>query len=184
MAVETSNKLSGITIGLHWVVAIFMIGLIALGLYMEDSEVLLLYILHKSFGVIALVFILVRVIWRLTKGWPEPASAYKAWEQKLSKIVHWLLLIGMVLFPVSGMVMSGAAGYGIPLFGLELMEMNFDPNDPQKIIPHSAAVAKLAGSIHGLLGNVFIALISLHVIGALKHHFMDKDKTLLRMLGK
>ena len=181
---DSLERLSPLTIGLHWIVAVFIIGMVALGIYMDEFEVGRLYPIHKSLGVIAFVVIVPRVIWRAMNGWPQPVSQYKVWEQRLSKVVHWLLLIGMVLFPVSGMLMSGLGGHGVPLFGLELVPMNPDPANPQKMLPINGDMAKLAGGVHGLLGNLFIVLISLHVLGALKHHFLDGDRTLHRMVGK
>jgi len=179
-----NNRLSCTTIFLHWVVAVFIIGLIAVGIYMEENEVISLYGWHKSFGVLALLFILARVIWRIKEGWPTPASEYKPWEKKLSRVTHWILLIGMVLFPISGMVMSGFGGYGIKVFGLELMAMNFDPANPKEILPVNEALSGVGYLIHTNLGNLFIVVISLHLLGALKHHVMDKDRTLKRMLGR
>lgn len=184
MQTDRKEQLSPATIVLHWIVAVLIIGLIAVGIYMEENEVISLYGWHKSFGVIALLFILARVIWRIREGWLAPASDYKAWEKKLARLTQWILLIGMVLFPISGMLMSGFGGYGIKVFGLELMAMNFNPSDPTEILPVNESLAGIGHVLHGTLGNVFIVVISLHVLGALKHHTIDKDNTLRRMLGR
>lgn len=107
---DTKEKLSAITIALHWLVSITIISLIAVGVYMTDYEVYALYPIHKSVGMLLFLVILVRVIWRLKQGWPEAASNYKAWEQRLSRIVHWVLIIATVTLPISGMLMSGLGG--------------------------------------------------------------------------
>ena len=184
MIKDQKNQLSFLTIILHWLIVITIIGLIVVGIYMEENEVYALYPWHKSLGVMILAFIGVRVVWRAMNGWLEPAGEYTPWEKKLSKIVHWLLIIGMLLFPVSGMLMSGFGGHGINVFGLELMPVNFDPSNPQKVLPVNENLAGVGHIMHGMLGNVFIVLIALHMLGALKHHFVDRDLTLKRMLGR
>jgi cytochrome b561 len=161
-----------------------MIALIAVGIYMEETETYALYPIHKSVGVLILPFILYRVIWRMQQGWLTPVSIYSKVEQMLSKIVHWVLILGTVLFPVSGMMMSGGGGHGIPLFGLTLLARNPNPENPQEVIPLNETVAGIGHEMHEILAGVMIAAIVLHLIGALKHHFVDKDATLRRMAGK
>ena len=74
-------------------------------------------------------------------------------------------------------------GDGVAVFGLELIPSNFDP-ELRKYIPMNADVSKGAAQVYEILGDVFIAVIGLHVVGALKHHFVDRDGTRKRMLGK
>ena len=86
--------------------------------------------------------------------------------------------------PLSGVLMSGFGGHGLQFFGLELMASNPDPANPAKVLPVHGAIADAAHQLHGILGNVIIAALILHVLGACKHHFLDKDGTLKRMLGR
>jgi|TARA_R110002096_G_scaffold194592_3_gene376882 cytochrome b561 len=181
---DTKEKLSAITIALHWLVSITIISLIAVGVYMTDYEVYALYPIHKSVGMLLFLVILVRVIWRLKQGWPEAASNYKAWEQRLSRIVHWVLIIATVILPISGMLMSGLGGYGLAIFGLELLAATPNPDEMGKMIPINGPIAGAAHEVHEIAGKVIFAAIVLHLCGALKHHFIDKDGTLKRMLGK
>ena len=181
---DTKEKLSLPTVALHWVVATFIIALTALGMYMEDAGSATLYMIHKSFGVLIFVVILVRVFWRFKNGWPEPVSQYKKFEIVLSKIVHWALLLLTIIMPISGMMMSGFGGHGFGIFGLELVARNPDPASPDKVIAINGTLAQIGHVVHGGAKNVLIAAIVLHVVGALKHHFVDKDATLKRMLGK
>ncbi len=181
---DTLNKLSGITIALHWIVAIVTIFMILVGIYMAENEVLWLFPIHKSTGVLIFVFIIARVIWRVMNGWPEPVSEYQKWEQMLSRFIHWVMIVGTVLFPISGMMMSGGAGYGIPFYGLELMPMNMDPNDLEKVLPVNKTVADIGHELHEILAIVMSLAILLHIAGALKHHIVDKDGTLNRIRGK
>ncbi|WP_225879666.1 cytochrome b [Abyssogena phaseoliformis symbiont] len=111
-------------------------------------------------------------------------SQYKRIEQIGAKIIHWMLIIGTVMMPISGMLMSGSGGHGLSVFGLELLAINPDEWNPGKAIPLSKSLAGLGNTLHGLGGKIMIFSITLHIIGALKHHFIDKDSTLHRMLGK
>ena len=75
---DTKHKLSSLTIALHWIVGITIIGLLALGKYMESNAAYALYDIHKSIGMIIIAFVLALVFWRILNGWPEPASNYSA----------------------------------------------------------------------------------------------------------
>ncbi len=180
---DSLSKLSGATVSLHWIVAVMMILLLATGMYMESTETFALFPWHKSFGVIVLLFAVLRIGWRLTQGWPAPASDYSAVEKSLSRMIHWILILATVLMPVSGFLMSAMGGFGVEVFGLELVSKNTSPNDPTEIVAINESLAGLAHSIHGLGGNVLLFAVTLHVAGALKHHIVDKDATIRRMLG-
>lgn len=181
---DTHQSLSRTTITLHWLVGLSMIGLLAVGIYMEEFAVYSLYPIHKAFGFLILFLVLPRIIWRTINGWPTAAGNYKAIEHITAKLVHWLLIVGTLLMPVSGMMMSIAGGHGLDVFGLVIAHHNLDPSDPTKTIPLNETVAGLGHTLHGIGGNVLLGAIALHVIGALKHHIFDKDTTLKRMLGK
>jgi cytochrome b561 len=178
-----SKQLTGTTILLHWLVGIMMIVLLATGVYMEETKAFALYPWHKSFGVLIFVFAVIRVLWRIKEGWPPAVGDYAQWEKVLAKIVHYLLIIGTVLMPISGFMMSAMGGYGVAFFGLELVAANPDPADPTKMIPLNEAMAQIGHLMHGLGGNVLIAAVVLHIVGAYKHHFVDKDMTMKRILG-
>ncbi|MCK4986005.1 MAG: cytochrome b [Desulfobacterales bacterium] len=183
MMKDTKEKLSGLTVGLHWLVGLTTIVLLAVGMYMTKYEAGSLYPIHKSIGILIFSVILVRVGWRIKNGWPEPANNYKYIERLLSKLVQWVLIISTVVMPISGMFYSGAGGYGFGIFDLELFATNPDPVNPSNIIALNESVAKLGREIHWLVSRIMIAAVLLHVAGALKHHFVDKDGTLRRMLG-
>ena len=80
--------------------------------------------------------------------------------------------------------MSGPGGHGLAIFGLEVYPHNHDPLDPTSISPFNEAMAGIAHDTHEIFGKVFILAITLHIAGALKHHLMDKNGALRRMLGK
>lgn len=183
MKTDTQARLSLNTIALHWIVGVMMIVLLATGIFMAQTETFVLYPWHKSFGVLIMLFVVLRVAWRMKNGWPTPVRDYASIEKKLSKIVHWLLLIGTVLMPVSGFLMSSMGGHGVHLFGLELFARNPDPANPQEVIALNGALAGMAHRVHGWAGYALVAGVVLHVTGALKHHVIDRDGTLRRMLG-
>ena len=180
---DTKEQLSKITVSFHWVIALTVIALIVVGLYMDVMSAYALYPIHKSIGVIVFSLILLRVIWRLINGWPTPVSEYQRHEKILSKIVHWVLILGTLVMPISGMLMSGYGGHGFGIFGMEIVARIPDPADPSKVVALNENLAKVGYSLHGLTGKIMIGAIVLHIAGALKHHFVDKDFTLLRMLG-
>lgn len=183
MNADLRTKLSPVTIALHWIVALMIIGQIALAVYMEENDVDSLYDWHKSIGVTILAFALLRVLWRARSGWPPLVGDYRRWEKNLARLVHWLLIIGTVLMPISGMMMAGLGGHGIPLFGLELVAPNPDPANPAEMLPLNAPLAELGHALHEIGGSLLVLAVLLHIGGALKHELMDRDGTLRRMLG-
>ena len=166
---------------LHWIVALGVIALIGVGLYMSKNEAYHLYTPHKSIGIILFIFILWRVVKRLRMGWPENISNGPNYEHKLAKIVHWILIIGTILMPISGMIYSWSGGHGLGIFGWTLITENLDAAGKTAAI--NLELAQSAHQAHGVIGKVLVVAILLHLVGALKHHFMDKDATLVRMIS-
>lgn len=180
---DTQEKFSTLTVYLHWLVGLTIIALLAMGIYMDKENVRALYPIHKSIGVLVFVAVVARVIWRLKNGWPKPASPRKRVEQLVARISHWTLLISSFLMPASGMLMSGAGGRGIDVFGLTVMARNPDPSAPERALPYNKTLMKIGQEMHEILAIVLIVTVLLHIMGALKHHLIDGDGTLRRMLG-
>ncbi len=178
-----TSSASAVTLFFHWSVTLVVIGMLSLGFYMS-RETAFLYPIHKSIGFLALFLIAARLVWRLVEGRLVPVAEHKAHERFLATITHWFLLIATLLMPVSGVVMSVAGGRGLQLFGLELVAANISPVDPSKVLALNEFLAGVAHETHEYLPYVLIAAIVLHIVGALKHHVIDKDATLNRMLGK
>ena len=183
MQMDTPSQLSKTTLILHWIVAITVISLLAVGIYMEETDAYSLYPWHKSFGFLIFFVILARVLWRIKNGWPVPVGQYQRWETLLAKVVHYVLIISTVLMPLSGFLVSAYGGSGVDVFGIEIVARNTDPENPMKSMPHNKELATFAHETHGLVGYVLIGAVLLHIAGALKHHVMDKDGTLRRILG-
>ena len=183
MQTDSPDQFSPVTIVLHWIVGIAMIALLAIGVYMTETETYALYSWHKSFGFIIFFIVMVRVIWRIKNGWPAPIGQHTPFELSLARIIHWVLILGTVLMPVSGFLMSSLSGNGVEVFGLEVVARNPDPDNPRQVIPYSETYASFFHTMHHRLGYLLIAAVLLHIAGAVKHHLIDKDGTLKRMLG-
>ncbi len=180
---DTFGKLSKTTIILHWIVGLTIISLLAMGIYMEEYNAYQLYDIHKAIGVIIFFFILYRVWWRIQNGWPVPAGDYTNLEHITAKLTHYILLVSTILLPLSGILNSGFGGHGIDIFGLPLIPENPDPLNTEEVIPFNALLAQIGAILHTIVGDIIIIALILHIAGALKHHIIDKDGTLKRMLG-
>lgn len=182
---DTVQQFSHLSLILHWLVGVGIIALLAVGVYMQENEVYSLYPIHKSIGAILLLFILARIFWRIYNGWPQAVadSSYRTIEHNLAKTILWVLIIGSLAMPLSGMLMSIAGGHGLYVFGFEVIANNPNPELPNKDLALNASVAKIAHQMHFIIGYIMIGAVLLHILGAFKHHRIDKDSTLKRMLG-
>ena len=160
----------------HWVMAALMLGMLALGYYMSDLPKspfkFDLYWWHKSFGTLVLMLVAVRLAWKATNPRVTPV-AMPRWQILTAKSVHLALYLLMFAMPLSGLVMSSAFGFPVSFFGLFTV--------PDMVAP-DRALGSLAAEAHELGMYALFGLITLHVAGAFKHHFIDKDETLRRML--
>ncbi len=183
---------------LHWLIALGIFGMLALGWFMTDlpreapkqstydlfnwgiytwqlseeaSPRTFYFNLHKSIGITLLFFIVIRVIWRISHKPPAALKSYKAWERKLSAGAHHLLYLLMLVVPLSGLIMSIASKYGVKWFGLDFIA-GID-SKPLREIFHE---------VHEIAGIIILLIIAIHILGALKHKFIDKDETMKRML--
>ncbi|WP_372597281.1 cytochrome b [Amphritea sp.] len=175
---DSRSQFTKTTVALHWIIAIAVIGSLMLGLYVEDlprgAEKFELIGLHKSVGVLVLVVAFYRLIWRIRNRLPERLSPVAQWQEKVTTVVHLILLAGTLLMPLSGMLMAIGNGHPVAVFGLELIAGG-DENE---------LFGVMGESMHGLGANVMIAAIALHVVASVKHHLLTRDGTLQRMLGR
>ncbi|MBU0859630.1 MAG: cytochrome b, partial [Alphaproteobacteria bacterium] len=163
---------------IHWATAFIVLFLLALGLYMEDLDFspqkLALYGLHKSFGFTVLGLVIVRILWRAANPAPHHLATHQRWEVLLARFMHVCLYLALIGMPLSGWVMSSAADFPHTFFNLFSM--------PDLIPGKNDALYKLSRLAHGWCAYALIAAIGLHMAGALKHHVIDRDSTLRRML--
>ncbi len=176
----TTEHYTKIAMWLHWSMAIIIIGLVIMGFtfdLMPREMKPTAYMLHKSFGLTVLVLTLVRIWWRLTHRPPALPESLKPLERAAARAVHYGFYALMLALPITGWVMSSAYGkYPTIYFGLfEIPHIPF-PDDAKKAISYNTNQA------HEILGTIIApALIGLHVIGALKHQFVDKIAFIQRM---
>ncbi len=177
--------MSKLAIALHWLIALVILGLIAFGLFMVRTESFPLYHLHKSVGLLVFLAIIPRAVWRLKSGLPHPVRPFTRIEHLGATLVHWSLLACTVAMPLTGMLYSAASGHGFGVFSLELFPTHHgDPSNPVEETPFDSRLADLGQSAHHWVGWILLGLIGLHIAGAFKHHFIDRDHTLARMLGR
>lgn len=178
---DTREKLSSLTVALHWGIALAIIVMLAYGMWIHElprGEIKTFHIRnHKSVGMIILTLALLRIVWRAIQGFPKPVSAAPAWEKGLSHLTHTLLLVATIAMPLSGIYFSQMNGHSVSIFGTEVI--------PQFVAKEAVdkATAEQAFFIHGTLAWLIIGLLVLHVAGALKHTLINKDGTMRRMLG-
>jgi len=162
---------------IHWVMAIHIITLLALGFYMSDlpwgESNKTLVMLHKSCGIMALIFIIARLITRFSTTTPEPRG--NTIIQMIAKITSVLLYTFMASMAFSGFLMSDLGGHTFNLFNL--IEL---PN----IFKKNSDMAKNFHLIHMSIGIPLALLIGFHFLGALYHRFVLNDDVLARMLPR
>ncbi len=176
----STPSLSKVTRIFHWITGLLMIGLTTLGFYMVEMEDGDLYSIHKAIGVLALLILLPRAIYRIKQGFPTAVAKQSERMNKLAHYAHWGLLAGTLLMPVSGMFYSGFGGYGIKIFGYVLVERVMSDG---KVQPVNETLYLIGKTLHTAVGYTLAALIIAHIAAALKHHVIDKDETLKRMIG-
>ena len=173
------QKYGLIAILLHWLIALVTFGLFALGLWMVelgyyDSWYQKAPKLHEGIGVFLFFFLLIRIVWRWISSTPEPLSNHKQWEKIGSHFAHGLLNILLIVITISGYLIVTAKGEPIHVFDLFSIPASMSDFSNQE---------DLAGEIHLITAWAVIILAAVHALAALKHHFIDKDRTLRRMLG-
>ncbi|MBA5761643.1 cytochrome b [Vibrio sp. 404] len=172
------NRLTWQTIAFHWITGLLFIGVFVLGLYMADlprsPEKGELIGLHKSLGAIVLLVALLRIVWRVKEGAIQATSPVPAWQEKLAKAIHGILMLATLSMPISGIAMSVGGGRGADVFGWSFIAAG----------DKTPWLQELGGAIHGLSVNIIIFVLLLHIAGAIKHQVIDKDGTMSRMLGR
>ena len=164
--------------GFHWAIALAIVGLVGLGAWMVgltyyDPWYYDSLALHKAIGIVVLALALAKFGWKLVDRNPGFGPEVKPHERAGATAMHWLLNALMVLLPVTGYLISTSEGAGIDMFGLF---------DVPALVDVTAGTRDLAIDIHFYVAYGGIALVGMHIIAALKHHFVDRGSTLRRML--
>lgn len=160
---------------IHWLTALIVLVLLFVGMYMTSMayspQKIEIYNLHKSFGLLVLFMAFLRILWLVIKGKPKSLPTHKKWEKGLSHLTHAFLYFALFAIPLSGWVMSSASEYPVYFFGFDLPDFVGKDKD----------LAHNAEEIHELLAFILLGFVGLHMAGAFKHHFIDKDATIKRM---
>jgi cytochrome b561/polyisoprenoid-binding protein YceI len=182
---NTASRYGTVTKTFHWLTAALILLLIPLGLIAnrlpyDTGEQLAtkawFFSLHKTLGVFLFAVALARILWALSQTKPGPLHPERRTEPTLADIVHWLLYGSLVVVPLSGWVHHAATSGFAPIwwpFGQSL-----------PLVPQSDALAGWTATLHIITTRILMASLALHIIGALKHHFVDKDTTLRRIWFK
>jgi len=168
-----------VSIVLHWSMAILLIAMYFIGDYMVELDYYDTWYhkapaLHKAAGVLLIMLLIFRFVWNYVQAKPQSLQPEKTLQNQLARLGH-LGLYGLVLIlGISGYLISTAKGQGIDVFGLFSVPA---------ILPDNADRGELAGDIHEVAAKLFLILVIIHAAAASVHHFIYKDRTLLRMLG-
>lgn len=169
-----------VSVSLHWLVALVVFGLFALGYWMVGLDYYSSWYtkapdIHKSVGLILFAVMVLRVIWRWVSPPPGHLASHGPLTQKATRFGHAFLYLGLFVLMISGYLISTAEGRGIPVFG------GFEVPATLTSIPNQEDVA---GLVHEYLAWALVIFAGIHGLAALKHHFIDRDTTLTRMLGR
>jgi cytochrome b561 len=175
---DTPQGWGSVSIALHWLTALLVLFAVLIGLSMEDERQALaggggLFVLHASLGVLVLAIAGGRVLWRLLNPLPLPVAAVAPWQLWATRAVHLGVLALLGALPLSGWLTLAADGHTVTVLG-GLLQL---PTLPRDHLLH-----EVGESLHEGALNVLYVLVGLHVLAALKHHVLDGDATLRRML--
>jgi cytochrome b561 len=171
------TRYTGVAIAMHWLMAVLIVGAFGVGTYMVGLKLsptkLQLYSWHKWAGVTIFVLLWARLVWRL--GHPAPAlpSTMPVWQQQVAGALHVVLYLLMIAVPLSGWLMSSAKGFQTVWFGVLPIPDLLHKNE---------ALGDFLKNVHLFLTWSLAALVAAHVGAALKHHVIDRDDVLARML--
>lgn len=175
-ACNTSDRFGWIAKGLHWLTALAIAAMFAIALWMDALPIglqkLEAYGWHKSLGITILAVTVARLIWRLAN--PQPRFLGQvSWQRRASIVTHWALYALLLGMPMVGWLMSSAANTPVNVFGVFLL-----PN----LVAPDRELAELFEDVHEAGAVLLLVLLAVHVAAAIKHHAVDKDATLRRML--
>lgn len=175
-----SRRYHGFAIAMHWILAVALVSIFILGHYMADlpfsPQRLKLYNWHKWAGVTILILSAARLAWRLTHrppALPQTVTlAMPGWQMQAYHATHIVMYALFFIVPLVGWAYSSAAGFPVVLFGVLPLP---------DFVTADKALADMIKPWHALSANALGALVVVHVVAALKHHFIDKDGLLDRM---
>jgi cytochrome b561 len=176
---NTRDRWGAVAQSFHWLIAVLILGTMVLGWVMVYWPVgptqFSLYALHKSIGLTVFALVVLRLGWRLASTAPELPAQMPHWERRAAHGAHVLLYLLIIAMPVSGYLINAGAGFPLTWFGLVRIP---SPSEG------SEWLESVASAVHLTLFWTLLAVLALHVFGALRHHFVLKDDVLSRMLPR
>lgn len=170
-------RYTGTALALHWLAALLIFCGFGLGLFMTGLEIspdkLRYYAWHKWVGISVFLLAAARLAWRAAHPAPPLPATMPAWQIRASHVAHAVLYALMLVIPLSGWIYSSSTGVSVVYLGLVPLP---------DLVPKDREMAKILLLVHKTLNYTLAALVSVHVAAALKHHFVDRDDVLARML--
>lgn len=182
---SASNRYSAVAIALHWLIALLLVGQIAGGWIASDeatprAQAFQMFQMHKSFGLTILALSFVRLFWRLGHKAPALPPGMAGWEIFAARATHILFYALIIAMPLSGWALISTAPYSVTTMYFGLFEVPLLPILSEAL--RNKETHAFFESVHSALVWLTIGLLALHIGAALKHHFINKDDVLARML--
>ena len=172
-----TKRYTGTAIGLHWLIALMILISFSVGLYMVDLPLspakLKIYSWHKWAGVTIFMLVVLRCSWRLFHSPPALPESMPRWQIRVAEVTHYLLYALMFAIPLSGWLMSSAKGFQTVYFGVLPIP---------DLLGKNKELGETLTTVHVWLNYLMITTVAVHAAAALKHHFIDRDDILKRML--
>jgi cytochrome b561 len=173
--IERGDRYSRVAIAFHWAIAALILFNLWLGLFHESlPREWKVMPVHKSVGITVLALTLARIAWRLAHRPPALPGHMPAVEKLAARASHFLLYALMLALPLTGWLMSSNPERPRPVEYFFLFKL--------PVLPATPGVAGAAHEAHELLGWAMLVLVAVHILAALRHHFLLRDRVLVRML--
>ena len=173
----TPARYTGTALTLHWLAALLIFCGLGLGLFMTGLPLspakFRYYAWHKWIGITVFLLAAARLAWRAAHPAPLLPASMPAWQVRASHVSHALLYVLMLAIPLSGWIYSSSTGVSVVYLGLVPLP---------DLIPKDREVAKGLLLLHQTLNSMLAAVVIIHVAAAAKHHFIDRDDVLARIL--
>ena len=177
MLTNTHQQYGSVSQFFHWVIFLLVSLMIICGFVMEklpESWQAMVYLVHKSTGLLILGLMLLRLLWRWINKTPTLPNTMPTIQKMGARIIHALLYVILFVISLSGWIMSTAAGRIPTFYGLITV--------PFPGVALNKHLAENAANAHEAFISIFLFLLMLHVLASIKHHFIDHDDILQRML--